>query len=225
MNPALRSSAAHVFVASLDAPELHSDDAHHLGRVLRIGANDVVSVSDGAGRWGTARLERGDLVDVVPADEPVPSPPAVHIAASIPKGDRCEWMVQKLTELGVATITLIECERSVVRWDGPRAQRQLERLRRVAREAAMQSRRTWLPSIVGVTAFTGVATQAGVVLAEPAGSPLAARPPSCVIVGPEGGFSPAELALGVPQVSLGSTVLRVETAAIAAAVLLGQATA
>ncbi len=224
MNPALRSSAAHVFVASLDAPELHPDDAHHLGRVLRIGARDAISVSDGAGRWATARLDHGALVDVVVADEVAPAS-NVHIAASIPKGDRCEWMVQKLTELGVARITLIECERSVVRWDAPRAERQLDRLRRVAREAAMQSRRAWLPSIEGVTAFTEVATRPGVVLAEPDGPAADEVTPACVIVGPEGGFSPAELAMDVPRMSLGSTVLRVETAAIVAAVLLSLAPA
>ena len=55
MNPLLRESAAHVFVESLEVPDLSSDDAHHLQRVLRIRPTDVISVSDGHGRWALAR--------------------------------------------------------------------------------------------------------------------------------------------------------------------------
>ncbi len=108
MNPVLRGSAAHVFVESLAAPELSDDDEHHLRRVLRIRDSDVLTVSDGAGRWATARLTAGGLiVDSAITDE-VPRPPAVVISA-IPKGDRPEWIVQKLTEVGATAIGFMDC--------------------------------------------------------------------------------------------------------------------
>lgn len=217
MNPALRASAAHVFVEWLPSPELTDADAHHLSKVLRIRPTDVVTVSDGRGRWSRASLAgvrlalQGEIVDEGP-------PAPVAVAAAVPKGDRCEWMVQKLTEVGVTELVLVECERSVVRWSVDRAERQVERLRRVAREAAMQSRRVWLPEITAPVAFDAAASRPGAVLAEPGSGPLGADA-SLVVIGPEGGFSPAELG-ELPRVGLGPTVLRVETAALVAAVLL-----
>ncbi|MGB8858034.1 MAG: RsmE family RNA methyltransferase [Ilumatobacteraceae bacterium] len=219
MNPALRSSAAHVFVVSLDAPELQPDDAHHLFRVLRLRDGETVTASDGAGSW---RLTQVAGQSLVVSGEIVSEPTrrTVTIASAIPKGDRAEWMVQKLTEIGVDEIVLLHCDRSVVRWDGDRATRPLARLQRVAREAAMQSRRVRLPLVTGPQTCLSVLARPGVVVAEPGGEPMAALPtsPSVVVIGPEGGFSAAELNTGAPMIRLGDTVLRVETAAIVAAV-------
>jgi 16S rRNA (uracil1498-N3)-methyltransferase len=124
-------------------------------------------------------------------------------------------MVQKLTEIGVSEIVFLHCARSVVRWEGDRAGKQLARMRRIAKEAAVQSRRVWLPTLRGPVSFTEVVATPGVVLAEPDGDPAATG--TCVVVGPEGGFSPEELALPVPRVRVSNTVLRVETAAVVAA--------
>ena len=139
------------------------------------------------------------------------------------KGDRPEWVVQKLTELGVDRIVPLAADRSVVRWGTGRAERALERLRRVAREAAAQSRRTWLPEVEPVTTVAGlVATSGehgGVRLAQMGGGPPAPGDRT-VAVGPEGGWSPDEAGLGGAPLGLGPTVLRAETAAVAAAVLL-----
>ena len=215
MNHALRTSAAHVFVASLDDPQPESDDAHHVFRVLRLRDGEVVTVSDGRGGWRPTVVASGVLLpsgDVV-RDE---APPQGCVAAAIPKGDRCEWMVQKLTELGVREIVLLHCDRGVVRWDGDRGVKQLARMRRVAREASMQSRRVWLPEVTGPVTFADVAARPGTVLAEPDGD--AHVDPACIVIGPEGGFSAAELDLGLPQLRLARTVLRVETAAVVAAV-------
>jgi 16S rRNA (uracil1498-N3)-methyltransferase len=219
VNPALRASAAHVFVESLEAPELRPEDAHHLFRVLRLRDGETVTVSDGDGGWrptvveGPALLPSGPIV----REERTPAP---VIASAIPKGDRVDWMVQKLTEVGVQRILFLHCDRSVVRWDGERAARQLARLQKVAREAAMQSRRTELPEIAGPVPFATVAAWPGAVLAEPDGSDIAAlaAAPSVLVVGPEGGFSGPELALGTPQVRFSSQVLRVETAALVGAI-------
>lgn len=219
MNPALRHSAAHVFVDSLEAPELHPDDAHHLLRVLRLRDGEVVTVSDGHGSWRPTQVAGGALLPTGPVVAE-PEGTTVTIATAIPKGDRLDWMVQKLTELGVERIVLLHCDRSVVRWEGERAARQLARVRKVAREAAMQSRRTRLPEITGPATFASVVAQQGVVLAEPDGLALSelAALPSVVVIGPEGGFSAEELLHPVPRARLSEHILRVETAALLAAV-------
>lgn len=211
-------AAAHVFVADVESPELAPDDRHHLERVLRLRAGDELTVADGAGRWRSCRFGRvveptGDVaVEAQLA-------PAITIAFALTKGERPEWTVQKLTEVGVDRIVPFVADRSVVRWDSAKAARNAERLRRVAREAAMQSRRTFLPSIEDVTGFADVAGRPGAVLAAPGGAaPDLVRP--CLLVGPEGGWSDEELAGGLPRVALGPTVLRAETAALAGAVLL-----
>src|SRR5207237_1383346 len=142
---------------------------------------------------------------------------------ALAKGDRPEWIVQKLTEVGVDHMRPMITARTVVRWDRERAERNHNRLSRVAREAAMQSRRVWLPSVASLGGFDEV-EQAAALVSPVALAQIGGRPPSlnhpAVLVGPEGGWSPEELETGLPKVALGTNVLRVETAAIAAGVLL-----
>lgn len=223
MNPRLRRSAAHVFVQSLDSPSLDDPDAHHLGRVLRIRPTDEISVSDGQGAWAPARWSSDAGIQLLAAVESVPAVRSLGIVSAVPKGDRPELIVQKLTELGIDRIAFASMSRSVVRWEGPRADRQLDRLRRIAREAAMQSRRLRLPSVDLVTWDDVVAGGSGVALAEPGGGPFTDAVDT-VVVGPEGGFTDEELRAVPRTVGLSPFVLRVETAAIAAAVLFGSAT-
>jgi 16S rRNA (uracil1498-N3)-methyltransferase len=183
-------------------------------------------VSDGAGGWRRCRFGPAlePLTEV--AREPRPEP-WVTVAFAPVKGDRPEWAVQKLTELGVDRIVPLLAARSVVRW--PAGRGHLDRLRRVAREAAVQSRRTWLPVVDDVLGFDAVAAavaaaaeaaaEGGVALAHPGGGPpTLARP--MVLVGPEGGWDDRELAAGLPQVGLGPRILRTETAAVVAGTLL-----
>lgn len=218
MNPRLRRSAAHVFVDSLDAPDLSADDAHHLGRVLRIRPTDEITVSDGAGAWAPARWAADAGISLVGEVHSEPAPPSVGVVSAVPKGDRCDWMVQKLTELGVDRIGLVSLTRSVVRWDDARADKQLARLRRIAREAAMQSRRVRLPA-VSIVEWSELVGHPGVALAEPDGGPLDPDV-TTVVIGPEGGFTGEELEAVPRAVALSPLVLRVETAAVAAGVLL-----
>ncbi|NDC91406.1 MAG: RsmE family RNA methyltransferase [Acidimicrobiia bacterium] len=119
MNSALRNSAAHVFVDSVDAPALGDVDAHHLLRVLRVKPCDVVTVSDGVGSWRTCVVDGDAKVEVTSDVVVEPSPKwKLTIAFSVVKGDRPEWTVQKLTEIGIdEIIVLAPTTRSVVRWD------------------------------------------------------------------------------------------------------------
>ena len=209
----------HVFVADLSIPILDDDDRHHLGRVLRLRDADDMTLGDGVGRWCRAvyRVSKdpepvGEVVTVPSSD------PAVAVGFALIKGGRPEMVVQKLTELGVDRIVPLSADRSVVHWDEAKASTQVERFRRVAREAAMQSRRAWLPTVEEMAPARDLQPAPGVVLAEPGGGPID-RSLRVVLVGPEGGWTDEEL-IGHPTVGLGPTVLRAETAAISAGVLL-----
>ena len=148
--------------------------------------------------------------------------PALTVAFAPVKGERPEWVVQKLTELGIDRVVPLLTERSVVRWTGARGRTTVERLRRVAREAAAQCRRVWLPEIGDTVRFdelSGLGDPGEVVLAQLSGDrPSVSQ--RVVAVGPEGGWSSEELASGLPTVGFGLSVLRAETAAVTAGALL-----
>jgi 16S rRNA (uracil1498-N3)-methyltransferase len=221
----LRSTSAHVLVDSgglVAGGEATIDDEteHHLRRVLRLRDGDVVSVTDGQGRWCLAvvvvdgnalRLEASTPVVV----ESAPTR-TITIAAAMPKGDRLDWMVQKVTELGVDRLVLLHAEHSVVRWKPDRIEHQLARLQRIADEALRQSRRVQRMTIDAPVTATDVLGQ--FVAAEPGGRTLRAGD-TAVAVGPEGGWSASELAVCRDRIDLGPTILRTETAAVAVSTL------
>jgi 16S rRNA (uracil1498-N3)-methyltransferase len=234
LGPASVDAAAMVFVDDPGRPVLSRADGHHLTAVLRLRDGEVVVAGDGAGRWARCRMVTGrtntdagrtDAGPCLDLDGPVEltalAEPAVTVAFAPTKGDRPEWVVQKLTELGVDRIVPILTARSVVRWEGIRATKSVERLRRVAREAAAQSRRAWLPEVADVSTLGSLASLTGrpTTLASPGGGPPHLGRP-VVAIGPEGGWDSAELDAGFDTVGLGSTVLRAETAAVAAGTLL-----
>jgi 16S rRNA (uracil1498-N3)-methyltransferase len=206
------------YVADLDHPTLDAEDHHHLARVRRVRDGDALVLGDGRGRWRPARMAGqapepdGEVVEV-----PRPEP-SVGVGFALVKGTKPELVVQKLTELGVDRIVPFTAARSVVRWDETKAAAAHERLRKVAREAAMQSRQAWLPEVSPVTGFASIASEPGAVLAERDGSPLTlARP--LVLIGPEGGWDDEERT-ALDHVAIGTGVLRAETAAIVAGSLL-----
>ena len=207
----------HAFVENVEEPVLSADDRHHLARVLRLRDGDPLTVCDAAGRWRPARFgdrlePSGDVVEV--------PPPAREVAVgfTLIKSGRSELVVQKLTEMGVDRILLLAAERSVVKWDDGKVAANLERLARVVRESGMQSRRVRLPVLESLQRVSVAAQGPGVAMAEPGGSGLDGDV-GLLLIGPEGGWTDAELG-DRRRVGLGSTVLRAETAAIAAGALM-----
>jgi 16S rRNA (uracil1498-N3)-methyltransferase len=212
--------------------QIQGDDAHHLTRVLRVQAGQKYELSDDQNVYlAEVEAARKDVVSFVILETfPAPQLP-VHLtlAAALIKFDRFEWLVEKATELGVAAIVPFMAERSERGLDRA-ADKRLSRWKRIAREASEQSRRARLPAISDPLTFDdALAVTADVRLAldeDPGArpvSPVLHDAQRCVsialLVGPEGGWTDRERAGFAAQawtpVSLGATVLRAETAAIA----------
>lgn len=206
----------HAFVADLEQPALDDQDHHHLRRVLRLRDGDDLTVSDADGRWrpctfGDTLQPAGDIIDVAASRR------VLTLAVALTKGAKPELVVQKATELGIDRIVLFVSSRSIPRWDDDRTTKQLERLRRVAREASMQCRRVRLPSVEGLLDVAETRALPGASIADMGASPYAGE--QTILVGPEGGWADGERD-DLPVVGLGPHVLRAETAAIAAATLM-----
>ena len=188
--------------------------------MLRLRAGEAVTVADGRGGWRACEFVPGRGLSPTGDVEHRPRlEPAVSVAFALTKSEKPELTVQKLTELGVDRIIPFVAGRSVVRWDAERAARNVDRLRRVAREAAMQSRRAYLPEVSEVVRFADVVAQPGASRADAGGAPPSLDHP-LVLVGPEGGWTDEERSTTVPVIGLGTQVLRAETAAITAGALL-----
>jgi 16S rRNA (uracil1498-N3)-methyltransferase len=214
--------AAHLFVDDLEQPEVAEVDRHHVERVLRLRPGEAVTVSDGRGGVRRCAFVSGGSLEATAEVEWAPRPdPALGVGFAIVKGDRPDWIVQKLTECGVDRILPFVAGRSIVRWDGDKEARHAERWSTIAREAAMQSRQAWLPAVAPVRAFREVVTAegAGVALADVDGRPPTLRAP-VVLVGPEGGWTPEERAEVAHHVRLGASTLRSDTAAVGVGILL-----
>lgn len=218
------------------AVTLTGPEGHHAAAVRRLRPGERADVSDGAGTiaQGVVTSVARDCVtlDVV-ALHAVPAPqPRLAVAQALPKGDRGELAVELMTEVGVDEIIPWAAERSVTRWQAERGDKALARWRATAREAAKQSRRAWLPEVAGPAATAGIARRAArcytVVLQAGAAArldelPLPGAGEVLLLVGPEGGISPAERAAvrdaGAVEARLGPTVLRTSTAGAVAAVI------
>ena len=218
-----------------DAVTLTGAEAHHAATVRRVRVGEGVTVGDGAGAWLTGEVESVTPREVVVrirerTDAAAPAPRIVLVQA-LAKGDRDELAVQAATELGVDEIVPWQSARSVSRWDAAKAAKGRARWASIAREAAKQAHRAFLPEVAELTTTAGLVRRAAasvVLVLEPAASePLSALaldpadPRDIVlVVGPEGGIAPEELALlgeaGARQVRLGDTVLRTSTAGPAA---------
>ena len=221
-----------------DRVRFELDEARHLGRVRRLRPGDVVDATDGTGHLYTVRLTALDGAGAwgtieAWAEPGRESPCAITLAQAVLKGDRMAWLVQKATELGVARIVPMETARVVARPASGAVPHQ--RWERVAREAVKQSRRVVVPAVERLRSFVDVVRETGahdlaLLCWESGGLTLdRAVPTTCrparllLLVGPEGGFTAAEVALaegaGARPVSLGPRTLRAESAGLAAVVL------
>jgi 16S rRNA (uracil1498-N3)-methyltransferase len=226
-------AVAHVLVDALDDELVLGGDAgHHLQRVRRLRPGEAVTAADGAGAWRPYRVTaagRGRLVLLAAggtALEPTLRP-ELRIACALTKAERPEAVVRHATELGVDAVLPVLGARSVVRRSEARHRDAVERLRRVADEAAGQCRRARRLTVEPVQPLGGLAGRPGLVVADRGGLPAAALPEPgpegwLVVVGPEGGLEPFERrALGDPPgLAVGPHVLRAETAALAVAAAL-----
>lgn len=214
----LRRSLPLVFVEDLSSPEVAEPDVYHLQKSLRLGLGSKVGLGDGAGGWRLAELGPEAVTGLGEIERLDPPNSLITVAFSPVKGQRVEWFVKKLTELGVDQIIPLVADRSIVRWDSKRTSKLGSKLAIVARQAAMQSRRLHLPEVAGPMTVDQACRLSGAALADPAGDEPSQ---SCrmLLIGPEGGWSPRELQLA-PAVALPGQIMRSETAAIAAGVVL-----
>lgn len=188
--------------------------------VLRLRDGERIVLLTGDGREATCRLEEGDCV--VEGRRASSGEPRhrLTIVQALVKGDALDEVVQHGTELGVSEFRLVVSDRSVLRELSPR---RLERLRAIAREAAEQSERGVIPEVHAPVPLREALVAGSVLVLErhDASRLSQLEPPTVVIIGPEGGFSPAEVdaavAAGVELAGLGPRILRSETVAVAVA--------
>ncbi len=211
------------------------EDVRHIRTVLRKGPGDLLTLLDGVGMEYTVRIktmERSEIdTEIIDRKERKTASPVVILGQGLPKAGKMDWIVQKATELGVSSIAPLITERTIVKIKDE--EKRVARWQKICREAAMQSDRPDIPQVKTIRPFGDFI------------GPLAPGPQTLllfpweegtrpikevlqgkqciekviVLIGPEGGFSQAEAerarAKGFYLVSLGPTILRTETAAVA----------
>ena len=217
---------------------------HHL-RVRRISEGEVIPIFDGQGQIASATLIRlgnktGELTIAAVKQNTQSEPPySITLAQGLAGGDKMDWVIEKAVETGASRITPLQCERSVIKLhrssDAERAQKRLIHWRAITQAACEQCERTVLPQVEPIQAIEDYLSKAAddhlkgalklilctgdhLSLAKTI-APLATQD-VILLIGPEGGFTPEEIALalkaGFQAVSLGKRIFRTETAGIAA---------
>ncbi|MBO2531457.1 16S rRNA (uracil1498-N3)-methyltransferase [Planifilum fulgidum] len=214
---------------------IRGDDVHHIRRVMRFRPGDQLIACDGEGTdyLGELTEEIGnEVICRILRREPSAGEPGLQVtlAQSLPKGDKWEWVLQKGTELGASSFLPFTSRRTVVKWDRVKAEKRRVRWKRILKEAAEQSHRGRIPTVSPVTDWNGLLeaiarAELALIAYEGGGEPLSAALARksfsrlLLIVGPEGGWEEEEVRqareAGAVPVSLGSRILRTETAAVA----------
>ena len=217
-----------------DLAAITGDDAHHISRVLRMKAGDALSLCDGAGNEFDALIISVSPEAVVCAHgqqhaSEAESPVKVTLFQCLPKTGKMELIVQKCTELGVFAIVPVHSARCVV-VPGKDYDKKRERYNRVALEAAKQSRRGMIPSVLPLIELKKIDVQSfdlflvayedeTAVSLKQALRAADALASIALLIGPEGGLEEGEVAqlvkAGAKSVSLGKRILRTETAGMA----------
>ncbi|KKD03541.1 16S rRNA (uracil(1498)-N(3))-methyltransferase [Streptomyces sp. WM6386] len=218
---------------------LEGPEGRHAVSVKRLQPGEEVVLTDGAGRYavcdviGTEGKDRLTVHMTSVSEEPEESP-RITVVQALPKGDRGELAVETMTETGVDAIVPWQASRCITQWKGDRGLKALTKWRSTAREAGKQSRRFRFPEVADLATSKQVAAllakaDFAAVLHESGHEPLATvelptEGDVVLVVGPEGGVSPEELALfeeaGAKPYVLGRTVLRTSTAGTAATAVL-----
>ncbi|MDZ8172853.1 16S rRNA (uracil(1498)-N(3))-methyltransferase [Microbacterium xanthum] len=225
-----------------DEVVLEGREAHHAAAVRRLRAGEQVTVGDGRGTWlrgEAAEVSSGRVVITVQERRHVPAAePRLVLVQALAKGDRDELAVQAATEIGADEIVPWQATRSVSRWEGAKREKGRARWQTIAREAAKQAHRAWIPEVaepVSTAQLIERGRGARVLLLVPgaavplSGTVLDAADASDVVlvVGPEGGMAPEEIERlcegGARPVRLGQNVLRTSTAGPAALAIVSAA--
>ncbi|HZC10407.1 MAG TPA: 16S rRNA (uracil(1498)-N(3))-methyltransferase [Mycobacterium sp.] len=226
-----------------DLAVVEGDEGFHAATVRRIRRGEELVLGDGAGALARCVVEQagrdGLQARVLDRWQVPPVQPPVTVVQALPKAERSELAIELATEAGADALVGWQAARCVARWDGARADKGLRRWRAVARAAAQQSRRAHIPSVDGVLSTAALAQRIADVVAS-GGAVLALHESATgqltdlglaqaksvmLVVGPEGGIAPDELATmtaaGAMAVRLSPTVLRTSTAAAVALGALG----
>ena len=218
-----------------EVASLTGEDAAHVACSLRMTPGEALTLCDGAGTdyfCTITSVTPGEIQLRVDRSEPSRSEPSVSVTLfqGLPKGEKTEWIIQKSVELGTARVVPFAAARSISRPDGSSAQKKAQRWQKIADEAAKQSQRGILPRVDAPVSFEDALRMAQsfprtLVLYEGGGTPLRellqdTPAEIALFVGPEGGFDPEEIealrAQGAAIATLGSRILRTETAPLAA---------
>jgi 16S rRNA (uracil1498-N3)-methyltransferase len=217
------------------------EDVRHIATVLRMKTGDHLLLCDGRGTEYTVSIsdinKSAIKTNILGQTTREIRYPLITLGQGLPKSDKMDWIVQKATELGTASIVALITERTIVKVKDE--EKRLVRWRRICREAAMQSNRADIPRVEGIQTFGDYVRTLdpgpGTLLllpweegTKPIKDVLRERPGVkniIALIGPEGGFSAAEAALaqekGFCAVSLGPNILRAETAAVAVLGMIG----
>lgn len=224
---------------------LDGDEARHCSQVLRHREGDEIVVFNGAGgaaRCRVAKIAKHEVhLETLAIEESPPPAFRITLAPSLIKAEAWEWLLEKATELGASAIQPVMAERSVVHLNARDTWRKMEKWNRILIESCKQCGLPWLPKLLppkplGECVASGlshdlklVASLAGntrPIKAAVASSQAKQPASACILTGPEGDFSPAELssilAAGFTAITLGPQTLRAETAAIVSLALLAE---
>ena len=217
---------------------IRNDDARHIASVLRLAAGATVLVSGQDGKSGKAEIiaaspESIELRLLEFLEDTTEPPIAIWLVQSLSKGEKMDFIIQKAVELGVYGLIPVATAHSVVRYDAAKQVDKVARWQKIAREAAKQCGRNYIPQVYPVTTLNQVlannefASANKIMLYEgQAAQGIKQALTECnsqsyvLFIGPEGGFSTAEVALcqehGSRIVTMGPRIMRTETAALAA---------
>lgn len=209
----------HIVLEDLDSPALEEAEMHHLQTVRRLRSGSHLTATDGRGSWSIFRFDKLFLTPVKSKQFCEGPSVASEIYISITKSGKPEFVTQKLTELGVGSISFFFSERSVPKWDAKKIAKNHRKLLKISRLALAQSKGVWLPTIDLGGNFEEIVKGTGIALAHQSATKIT-NEVRRIAIGPEGGWSSAELNTTNSKYSFHRSILRSETAAIAAATIL-----